>query len=492
MSVFDQPFLFLRTPGGNVEDLDRMQAAGFRGVFCNVREHEAAEWEVVRRKALARGMFCGPWAHTMNAARAFSFDVLDKIIETADRWRSPLIVNSEKELDNSGSTLTRVIAERVGGRDAAISMQAFLFFSVEWTPVKHLPMLLQIFPAESIAAKDPLGCRERAWNAGCERVYLTFGSYREQHPGLYRLQEPYSVYTGDDCGNDYQAWSPTSSGYQATRQVTPNPPPRPPEPPPLPVVTVPLPRPVRLRVPYMTGIDVTAHKRAVYRYLEATYAWKKFSRSNWLVRRTYGPSFNVLVDNARRKAGLREGGGIDSVMYGKLRRVNAYDAYGDVLLARYAEAHPILTPRDKWRAEVTRFCLQAEANQVAWHYTQMRPFKVDVNPSGGFITSDCSAYVVQVYYAASKRSGLNVADPAKQNYSGYGNNDLYENDHPRVWDDRYLVGDLGHYPGHVTICRRAGNAQTSVWSSNGSEAGPLPVSLRYRSDFLYVVRPPLP
>jgi len=343
VSVFDQPFLFLRTPGGNVEDLDRMQAAGFRGVFCNVREHEAAEWEVVRRKALARGMFCGPWAHTMNAARAFSFDVLDKIIETADRWRSPLIVNSEKELDNSGSTLTRVIAERVGGRDAAISMQAFLFFSVEWTPVKHLPMLLQIFPAESIAAKDPLGCRERAWNAGCERVYLTFGSYREQHPGLYRLQEPYSVYTGDDCGNDYQAWSPTSSGYQATRQVTPNPPPRPPEPPPLPVVTVPLPRPVRLRRPYMMGVDVTAHKRAVYRYLGATYAWKKLTHSNVVTRRTYGGGFDKLVNDARHQSGLPEGRGVDAALYTRLRAKSAYLPYEDSLLLRYAAAHPVLS-----------------------------------------------------------------------------------------------------------------------------------------------------
>jgi murein DD-endopeptidase MepM/ murein hydrolase activator NlpD len=90
----------------------------------------------------------------------------------------------------------------------------------------------------------------------------------------------------------------------------------------------------------MAGIDVTAHKRAVYRYLGATYAWNQFRHANWITRRTYGPSFDKLVNDARRKVGLKVGGGVDKVLYTKLRAVGAYDAYGDSLLLKYAAAHP--------------------------------------------------------------------------------------------------------------------------------------------------------
>lgn len=245
MSVWDQPFLFVRAPGGNVEDVDRMWAAGFRSIFVNVRDHPPVAWETVRRKAAAAGMPCGPWGHTTKAGGVFSVEVLDLLVQTADAWRSPLIVNSEKEIDGSGDTLTKLIAEKVGGRDAAISMQAFLFFSVEWGPVKHLPMLLQIFPAESPAAHDPTGCRQRAWDAGCENVYMTFGSYAGQKPSLYDLKAPYSIFTADDCGQNYQAWRPTSTGYVSKKPAS-KPPPVPTS---LPSVKIPLPRPVKLRTP---------------------------------------------------------------------------------------------------------------------------------------------------------------------------------------------------------------------------------------------------
>jgi hypothetical protein len=254
-------------------------------------------------------------------------------------------------------------------------------------------------------------------------------------------------------------------------------------------VSVPLPRAVNLTFPYTVGKDVTAHKRAVYRYIGASYAWNKFRHANWVTRRTYGPSFNRLVDDARHKAGLVSGGGVDKALYTRLRLVGAYDAYGDLLLSQYAAAHPSLTPQDRFRSALSAFCMAAEANERSWHYSQDRPVKVNVNPSGSYIVSDCSGYVIQAYYSARKTSGLLVPDPSKWSYSGYGNTDLHLNDHPHV-SGQFLAGDLAHYPGHVTLCRRDGTAQTAVWSSHGSEAGPIPVSLHYRGDFLYAVRPP--
>lgn len=219
MTAFDSPFLFLRHPNGGVEDLDRMKAAGFAGVFCNVGDHPAESWEaVVRPRALSLGMYCGPWLHTRNAADgSFAIPRLEALTATARRWGSPVIVNTEKEIDGTGSAFTELIAEETEGLDAAISMEAWLFNppSVDWRPVAHLPMLLQIFPAESNAATDPAGCKEHAHDCGFRCVYFTFGTYATQAPATYKLQAPYSLYTADDCGGDYGAWTPTSEGFTA-------------------------------------------------------------------------------------------------------------------------------------------------------------------------------------------------------------------------------------------------------------------------------------
>lgn len=151
--------------------------------------------------------------------------------------------------------------------------------------------------------------------------------------------------------------------------------------------------------------------------------------------------------------------------------------------------------RVRIRAAITDFCLKAESNEQRWHYSQARPLDVSVNPKASYVRSDCSGYVIQAYHHALVATGLPVPDPAKQNYTGYGNTDYYEDDHPQVTNGQYLVGDLAHYgtthTSHVSICRRSGTKTTAVFSSHGSEAGPIPTSLYYRGDVLKVVRPPL-
>lgn len=216
MTVFDQPFLMLRNPRGGVEDLDQMKQAGFAGIFCNIGDHGPEEWALIRDRARGQGMFYGPWLHTRQADGRFSPARLEWLVHVADQWHSPLIVNSEKEIDGSGDACTGMIAEEVGSRDAAISMEAWLFNppSVDWQPVAHLPMLLQIFPQESAPAKYPYGCKEHAHQCGVERVYFTFGSYGDAVPAWYDLQAPYSVYTADDIGQGHYAeWQPTSAGF---------------------------------------------------------------------------------------------------------------------------------------------------------------------------------------------------------------------------------------------------------------------------------------
>jgi hypothetical protein len=210
-SVFKtQCFLFLRNPRGGVEDLAAMQAAGFQGVFCNIGDHEPSEWEsVIRPRALQRGMFCGPWARTQGGDGLFSPEILSKIVSCAERWGSPLIVNSENELKGTGSQLTSMIAQAVAGLDAAVSMEPQPFADVDWWPLKEIPVLPQVFGLMENAS----WYREQWHGYGVDCCFYTFGTYSGWWPEEYDLQAPYSLYTADDCGGNYAAWSPTDFGY---------------------------------------------------------------------------------------------------------------------------------------------------------------------------------------------------------------------------------------------------------------------------------------
>jgi hypothetical protein len=140
------------------------------------------------------------------------------------------------------------------------------------------------------------------------------------------------------------------------------------------------------------------------------------------------------------------------------------------------------------RKAITSFCEQG-IGEPDWYYSQARAIAIAINPNGPS-TSDCSGSVIQAFYWASVQTGVNVPDPAQQGWSGYGNTQYYECEHPKVTDGKYQVGDLAHYDGHVTLCYHPGNAETADWWSFGSEP-PSKRKLNYRDDFWKVVRPPL-
>lgn len=146
------------------------------------------------------------------------------------------------------------------------------------------------------------------------------------------------------------------------------------------------------------------------------------------------------------------------------------------------------TPEQRVREQITKFCEMGIA-EPDWYYSQARAVDTTVNPNGP-VTSDCSGSVIQMFRFARDKTGLDVPDPAKQGWSGYGNTTWYEEEHPKVTNGQYLVGDLAHYDGHVCCCYHGGNADTADWWSFGSEP-PSKRKLHYRSDFRFVVRPPL-
>jgi len=174
------------------------------------------------------------------------------------------------------------------------------------------------------------------------------------------------------------------------------------------------------------------------------------------------------------------------------KHMDAFDGESQRLLQEEKRAQPAPPPtssaQQQVRDAIVDFCSQGLAHPSGWTYSQNRAVKVNVDPAGK-VSSDCSGSVVQAYAYARKKTGLNVPDPAMQNWTGYGNTSYYEDDHPTV-SGSYQVGDLAHYDGHVTLCIKAGDWNSSDWWSFGSEP-PSKRKLGYRTDFRKVVRPPL-
>ena len=86
----------------------------------------------------------------------------------------------------------------------------------------------------------------------------------------------------------------------------------------------------------------------------------------------------------------------------------------------------------------------------------------------------------------------NITPPPGTRMLGFGGRDRTEGC-KGVHDPLYvraLYLEPGDYPDHMTICRKAGTSATAIFSSNGSEAGPDPRSLHYRSDLTGVFRHP--
>jgi len=253
------------------------------------------------------------------------------------------------------------------------------------------------------------------------------------------------------------------------------------------------------------GYDVTAYKRAASR----AGRWEPWEPSKWdnvyWAVFALGKGTGNVGDSGIRgiecQEGLVENGVLDDALYQKLRRIlipegphKGEPVFDGECVRLLNLAHKEFGPgaeERKIRVALTDFCLRAETHEEIWHYTQKRPFTgLGVEPEKTH-ENDCSGYVILAYYWARKVTGLKVPDPSGYTYSGYGNTWDNLDGHPRVTSGNYLVGDLAHYDGHVTICRKAGDADSSVWSSFGTEFGPDALKLYYRADFLKVVRPPL-
>jgi hypothetical protein len=254
--------------------------------------------------------------------------------------------------------------------------------------------------------------------------------------------------------------------------------------------------------PSSPGPDCEAIKRGISR--GGRWPWQPFDQaySNGFAHGTSGNVGESGVAGFQRQQGIPDSGWWGAESHKAIQYALIPDGLphaGEHLLDDHARQllrqawdqfggeEPSGSTVEQVRDAIVDFCETGLAYPSGWNYALVRPLDVSVNPAGS-VTSDCSMSAIQAFHSAG------APDPSKQGYSGYGNTTYFETEHSRV-SGQYLVGDLAHYGSggwstHVTVCIRAGDSGSASWWSFGSEP-PSRRSLYYRSDFLFVVRPPL-
>ena len=235
-----------------------------------------------------------------------------------------------------------------------------------------------------------------------------------------------------------------------------------------------------------------------------------FGRLGYIDWRDYDQHWNVILGDAmakyKDKHGLPKDPSYGKIAWALMRKQKvpkgrphagefAFDTPARKLVqdeAKVTSDSDEMTLVQYW---VRDFWMKAIANAVKWHYDQGRPGDVTVKPEDGG-ESDCSLMCIQSVRYAQTKSGIIVLDPAKQDFTGFGNTDWYEDDWPKIGPP-FRIGDMAHFQNerHVIMCIKEGNVDTAQWGSNGSEIAPELLTLRgynrYPDEYMFTVRPDL-
>lgn len=261
-------------------------------------------------------------------------------------------------------------------------------------------------------------------------------------------------------------------------------------------VQVKLARPLKLG---MSGPDVVAIKRSTARAFPELFTWADFDQvynkrlqAAWkTIQHEYKitpPTGNYGIAShrmllSRRRAGHPAEWAWDATS------INLEEGEWKILHT------PTLTPQERVEAALTNYLNRALANNGRWHYVMRRAMtSLGLNPDGT-IYSDCSEGVTAAFYWTRTVTGILVPDPNGRGFDGYGNTDsLWGHNAGRqvATHGPFKIGDLGLFTahgGHVITCLQAGDRNTAVWWSNGSESAPYTVRIYYRPDLRGIVRP---
>jgi hypothetical protein len=519
---------YLRKPGGNVENVNEQKAAGMAWEALNIGGdvgNDPTVWGHQRNICRQQGMPVGPWMHVRSIAD------LEFLLGVAESWNADFIGPNVEDLVGDHLSL-----QQIGGylldfwvnkyeKPVHMATLPWVQNGQGWQYVAFCYLALEMFPLENpVYLQQYEACIEHAFNEGAKKVTLLYSTTSPR--SMYPAAIAHCCYTADNV-NNWAEWKDTVPQVPPKPQEVPVPP-KPPiekewyQKPYLtgsPVGPEKLPRalyPPSGGKGTFTGDDVTAFKRGISR-AGRLVPWSPATWSNG-----YGETF-AMGDGSGNvgKSGVRgfqrqqfpndksmHTGNMGDKTYQAMRRAlisdpnsphfrePLFDPTARVLLKRAAEEAFEDAKIISFRKHLAEFCERAEgASSSSWTYSQQRPYTgLGVEPEK-YHVNDCSSYVILAYWWGRTKSGLAVPDPSDYQYDGYGNTGDDLDGHPVVTSGNYLVGDLAHYGsgsrGHVTICRKRGDKTSSVWSSFGSEPKPNNRELFYRSDFRYVVRPPL-
>ena len=159
-----------------------MKAAGFTALFVNTRDYPEAKWAFIRQQAEKAGMICGPWARTAKGPNDLTWapEILEELVNVADRWGTPFIPNCEKEIDFTNDDVTTFVRDAIDGRNAAVSTLARPMTAVDWHPLSNIPILGQLFVESQ--QTDPMNVRHEWFAVGITCFLGTYGSYGGRHP----------------------------------------------------------------------------------------------------------------------------------------------------------------------------------------------------------------------------------------------------------------------------------------------------------------------
>jgi len=237
-----------------------------------------------------------------------------------------------------------------------------------------------------------------------------------------------------------------------------------------------------------------------------------FGRLGYIDWNDYDQHYNLILGNAmkkyKKKKGLPEDPSYGKIVWPFLRnervpkgRPNAgeycLDRYARTIVQNEAKVTADSDEEERVMYFIREYWLAAIANNPNYDYTQTRPINVAMSPSSATAKGDCSGTIINAVYYAGKKAGVTVNDPAKWNFTGYGNTDYHEDDWPRVFSP-FRIGDIAHFHSsrHVIQCIKVGTTETAQWGSHGWNGSPeligsLQSYSRFPEEFMFVVRPEL-
>lgn len=201
---------FLRNPRGGVEGVGEMKAAGTKWLAVNLGDgFEWTDWTTVVSRGRALGVQVFPWQRCRTIVECY--DLLD----VADRVGFRAILNLENELETTcpPNKVAEVMAD-FPDLVVSFSCNGWLPNDVDFRPIAHRPVLLQLFPTDM--KRNPtelpqleLDCRKHAADKGFKFIGITAQTYAGAQPSWYAYmnERPHSFYTGDDIGaGNWAAW----------------------------------------------------------------------------------------------------------------------------------------------------------------------------------------------------------------------------------------------------------------------------------------------